>query len=79
MMDYLQLGLLEAWVQRDGLGPEPLGASLILRYTGVSLVSGSAGLGLVPGPVRVCFEPVAGCVGGVLSTRAGLEPGSTGA
>ena len=67
MLDHLQLGLLEAWVQRVGLGPEPVGASLKLRYTGVSLGSGSTGLGFVPGPVGVCLEPVCG------------GPGSTGA
>lgn len=68
VMGHLQLGLLEAWVQRDG----PVGAILIQRYTGVNLMSGSAGLGFMPEPVGVCLEPVGGW-----STGVSLEFGST--
>lgn len=74
MLDHLQLGLLEAWVQRVGVGPEPVGASLILRYTGVSLGSGSTGLGFVPGPVGVCLEPVCGGVLDLLGQAWSLDP-----
>ena len=66
VMGHLQLGLLEAWVQRDVLGFEPVGASLIQRYTGVNLMSGFAGLGFMPGPVGVCLEPVGGWFLGLL-------------
>lgn len=65
-MAHLQSGSLENWVQRDGLGPESVGAGLVPKYAGVSLVSRSTGSGLVPGPVRACLEPIYGGVRGVV-------------